>query len=95
MDIPVLIFKSFFKAFGLFFQLALISTDLAAADIRHALMHQGISSDFATIIVGMIPVLTLIAAVRLFAGYLRLAVSALMVTAFGEVMVPFVAAHLH
>jgi len=92
MDIISSIVSAFFKAFVLMGGLLMAGVDAIAADIRAPLVHQGLPPEAAVVIVAFIPILTLIAAWRLFRGKVRLVIAAVLVAAILRILIPAVIA---
>lgn len=90
MNIIAEIVSAFFKAFLLIGTLLLHLVDSVSTDMRHVLVHQGLHPLLAVAIVSLIPVLSFIAAWRIFAGYMRLSVCAYMAAAFARISVPVI-----
>jgi len=88
MNIIAGIVAAFFKSFSLIGGLLLLVVDNISTDMRHELVHFGLPPLAAVALVSLIPILTFIAAWRIFAGYLRMSVCVYMAAAFARITVP-------
>ncbi|HTZ69472.1 MAG TPA: hypothetical protein VMB71_02380 [Acetobacteraceae bacterium] len=65
--------------------------DAAEADMRAPLQHMGLDRPYQTLILALVPLLTLIVTIKLMGGFMRALMIVSMVAALARILWPFIA----